>query len=133
MIKETGKYELVTCCQSSVENGCLEVILNKQEVNYLGTKKKRTMVIPELMPDEVLIYLEYDRCDVILINPFVIHCSSPNRSDRCRWSLDLRYQTTGQNTERTVHPDFVVRSRVAPDRLVIEPTKNVQHNKSIGN
>ena len=91
------------------------------------------MVIPELMPDEVPIYLEYDRCDVILINPFVIHRSSPNESDRCRWSLDLRYQTTGQNTGRPVHPDFVVRSRVAPDRLVIEPTKNVQHNKSIGN
>ena len=73
MIKETGKYELVTCCQSSVENGCLEVIPNKQEVNYLGTKKRRTMVIPELMPDEVPIYLEYDRCDVILINPFIRH------------------------------------------------------------
>ena len=50
----------------------------------------------------------------------MIHRSSPNQSDRCRWSLDLRYQTTGHHTGRTAHPDFVVRSRVDPDSVLTD-------------
>jgi ectoine hydroxylase-related dioxygenase (phytanoyl-CoA dioxygenase family) len=125
MMKEAENTNLVTCwiplSQSSVENGCLEVIPNKQDVSYLRHQKEGgTMVVPELMPDEVPIYLECDRGDVILIDPFVIHRSSPNQSDRCRWSLDLRYQTTGHHTGRTAHPDFVVRSRVDPDSVLTD-------------
>ena len=48
------------------------------------------------------------------------HRSEPNTSDRCRWSLDLRYQTTGQHTGRTAHPDFIVRSRENPETVLSE-------------
>jgi len=47
---------------------------------------------------------------VIFMNKYTPHRSTPNNSDKCRWSLDLRYQTTGHHTGRTAHPDFVVRS-----------------------
>jgi phytanoyl-CoA hydroxylase len=51
---------------------------------------------------------------------FTPHRSLPNSSDKCRWSLDLRYQPTGQHTGRTGHPDFVVRSRANPDSVLRE-------------
>jgi len=44
----------------------------------------------------------------------------PNRSDHCRWSLDLRYQTTGHHTGRAAHPDFVVRSSSNPATVMAD-------------
>ena len=42
------------------------------------------------------------------------HRSSGNNTDTVRWSLDLRYQVTGQHTGRPFHPEFVVRSKAEP-------------------
>ena len=58
--------------------------------------------------------LECKRGDVVLMSRFTPHRSTPNYSDQCRWSLDLRYQTTGEHTGRTGHPDFIARSRRDP-------------------
>ena len=52
--------------------------------------------------------------DVVLLNKFTPHRSVPNVSDKCRWSLDLRYQTTGHHTGRTTYPAFIVRSPSNP-------------------
>ena len=53
---------------------------------------------------------------VVLLHPMVPHASRPNASpDRCRWSFDLRYNRTGQPTGRAHFPDFVARSRRAPE------------------
>ena len=49
------------------------------------------------------------------------HGSLPNRSDRIRWSLDLRYNPTGQHTGRPVFPGFVARSRRNPDSELDDP------------
>ncbi|MDE0015023.1 MAG: hypothetical protein OXU51_02465, partial [Candidatus Poribacteria bacterium] len=57
-----------------------------------------TMIKPELMPDVEPLMLECYRGDLILLSRFTPHRSEPNTSDRCRWSLDLRYQTTGHHT-----------------------------------
>jgi phytanoyl-CoA hydroxylase len=51
---------------------------------------------------------------VVLMSRFTPHRSTPNFSDQCRWSLDLRYQPTGQHTGRTGHPDFIARSHRDP-------------------
>ena len=45
------------------------------------------------------------------------HRSTPNYSDHVRWSVDLRFQPTGQPTGRPFHPDFVVRSRQHPETV----------------
>ena len=62
------------------------------------------------MPDVEPVELPCSKGDIIFMNKFTPHRSTPNQSNRCRWSLDLRYQTTGHHTGRTGHPDFVVRS-----------------------
>jgi len=56
------------------------------------------------------------RCVMRAGDALIIHChcphhSTPNRSDRCRWSLDLRYHVTGHNSGRPWQPEFIVRSR----------------------
>ena len=46
------------------------------------------------------------------------HRSTPNYTDGVRWSLDLRYQPTGQPTGRPFYPDFPVRSRREPKSVL---------------
>ena len=68
------------------------------------------MIVQELTPDVDPVFVECERGDVVFISRYTPHCSVPNQSERCRWSMDLRYQPTGEHTGRTAHPDFVVRS-----------------------
>ena len=51
----------------------------------------------------------------VLFHPMTPHASLPNISDGIRWSFDLRFNKTGQPTGRSHFPDFVARSRKAPD------------------
>ncbi len=51
------------------------------------------------------------RGTIVLLTRFTEHASLPNRSDRLRWSFDLRYQPTGQPTGRPAFPTFALRSR----------------------
>jgi phytanoyl-CoA hydroxylase len=69
-----------------------------------------TMIDPEALPDIAPVDLECERGDIVLMNRFTPHSSTPNRADYCRWSIDLRFQTTGHHTGRTAHPAFIVRS-----------------------
>ncbi len=124
MMPEAEGSNIVTCWlplgDSTVEMGCLEALPGiTEEIGYLRHQKEGgTMIIPELMPDVEPLMLECSLGDVILLSRFTPHRSMPNRSDRCRWSLDLRYQTTGQHTGRTAHPDFIVRSRKYPETVL---------------
>ena len=117
---------IVTCWlplgDSTVEMGCLQALPGITEAKgYLRHQKEGgTMIVPELMPDVEPMMLECYRGDVILLSRFTPHRSEPNTSDRCRWSLDLRYQTTGHHTGRTAHPDFIVRSRKHPETVVTD-------------
>lgn len=59
--------------------------------------------------------------DVLLIHRRTAHASLSNVSDEIRWSLDLRYNPTGQATGRSVHPEFVARSRKDPSSELRDP------------
>jgi hypothetical protein len=50
-----------------------------------------------------------------------MHSSLPNRSDRVRWSFDLRYNPIGQPTGRPAFPGFVARSRREPSSELRDP------------
>ncbi len=51
----------------------------------------------------------------VIFHPLTPHASLPNRSDRYRWSFDIRYNRTGQPTGRDHFPSFTARSRAHPE------------------
>lgn len=119
MMSEAEGSDVVTCwlplAEATVETGCMEVLPGLVETGYLRhLAAGGTTIAPEAMPQTAPISLECMRGDVVIMSRFTPHRSTPNYSDQCRWSLDLRYQPTGQPTGRTGHPDFVARSRRAP-------------------
>ena len=60
--------------------------------------------------------------DVLFLHRRTAHASLSNVSDEIRWSLDLRFNPTGQPTGRSMHPDFIARSRSAPQRELRDPS-----------
>lgn len=126
MMEEAEGSNIVTCWlplgDSTIEMGCLEALPGvTEDIGYLTHQKEGgTMIIPDLMPDSEPMMLECHLGDVILLSRFTPHRSQPNKSDRCRWSLDLRFQTTGHHTGRTAHPEFIVRSKKNPDTVLTD-------------
>ncbi|NKB65685.1 MAG: mitomycin antibiotic biosynthesis protein [Candidatus Latescibacteria bacterium] len=125
MMSEAEDSQVVTCWlplgDSTVEMGCLQALPGVVQKGYLRhLKEGGTTIRPELMPDIEPRMLECARGDLVFLSRFTPHRSEINDSERCRWSLDLRYQPTGQHTGRTGHPEFIVRSPSQPDRVMAD-------------
>ncbi len=119
MMAAAENSDIVTCwlplASATVESGCMEVLPKIVETGYLRHQAAGgTTIVPEEMPAAEPLPLECERGDVVLMSRFTPRRSTPNLSAQCRWSLDLRYQPTGQPTGRSGHPDFVARSRRNP-------------------
>jgi hypothetical protein len=115
MMPEAEGSDVITCWlplgDASADMGCMEVIPGLVDGGYLRhTKEGGTTIAPEVMPDREPRVMACRKGDLVLISRFTPHRSRPNVSQKCRWSLDLRYQPTGHHTGRTGHPDFIVRS-----------------------
>ena len=95
------------------EMGCMSVIPGvPKNYGYLKHQKEGgTTIWPELLPTEDPVVASCNKGDIVIMDKFTPHSSTPNRSNLCRWSLDLRYQPTGEHTGRTAHPEFIVRSK----------------------
>jgi len=102
------------------EMGCMSVIPGVgQKYGYLKHQKGGgTTIWPELLPKEKPIVASCNKGDIVLMDKLTPHCSTPNHSKKCRWSLDLRYQPTGEHTGRTAHPEFIVRSTSDPTNVM---------------
>lgn len=119
MMPEAEGSEVITCWlplgDATAEMGCMEVLPGLVGGGYLRHQAAGgTTIIPDLMPHVQPRTMACRKGDVVLMSRFTPHRSRPNLSDLCRWSIDLRYQPTGQHTGRTGHPDFAVRSAAAP-------------------
>ncbi|MEM7028431.1 MAG: phytanoyl-CoA dioxygenase family protein [Chloroflexota bacterium] len=119
MMAEAENSNILTCWlplgDATVDMGCMKALPGVIKTGYLEhVKEGGTTVNPNLMPDTEPVNLECYKGDLVLMSRFTPHHSTPNLSDKCRWSLDLRYQTTGHHTGRTAHPEFVVRSPSNP-------------------
>ncbi len=119
MMAEAEGSNIITCWlpigNATQEMGCMEVLPGLVETGYLEHQREGgTTIRPQLMPDIEPVVAACNKGDIVLMSCFTPHRSTPNYSDECRWSLDLRYQPTGQHTGRTGHPDFVVRSAADP-------------------
>lgn len=125
MMPEAEGSNVITCWlplgDATVEMGCMEVLPGVHKDGYLRHKKEGgTTIDPAQMPGVTPIALECRKGDIVFMSRFTPHRSTPNKSEHCRWSLDLRYQTTGHHTGRTAHPDFVVRSQQNPSTVMAD-------------
>ena len=103
-------------CDSTPDNGCLEVFgrVQEEQTVYWGPGFG---VADEHMDGRQAVALPVRKGGVILMHKLTPHRSGPNTTNGIRWSMDLRYQKTGTPTGRSFYPDFITRSRAAPESV----------------
>ncbi|HSJ28620.1 MAG TPA: phytanoyl-CoA dioxygenase family protein [Acidimicrobiia bacterium] len=103
--------------RASTRHGCLTVIpgSHRGDLYTHCPGSPAGLEIPEsVLGRDRAVPVPLDRGDVLLLHRRTAHASLSNTSDEIRWSLDLRFNPTGQPTGRSVHPGFVARSRSRP-------------------
>lgn len=104
--------------------GCMRLIpgFHRQgHVRHVSDPQYGTTIDPALVPADGHVVAACEPGEVVLMSQFTPHCSTPNRSDICRWSLDLRYQAVGTPSGRAGLPSFVLRSPANPVSEVHDP------------
>jgi hypothetical protein len=116
-LAEADASEIVTTWlplgDATEEMGCLQVLPGAHRLGHLThvvVPGYGTSVKPSAMPPITPRRLPVHAGDVVFMHRHTPHHSTPNRSQDCRWSLDLRFQRTGDHNGRPWQPDFVVRS-----------------------
>jgi ectoine hydroxylase-related dioxygenase (phytanoyl-CoA dioxygenase family) len=104
---------------ATVENGCLQVIPFEDEVDMLPHCPKRQTTIADGFIDPAkALPLPVPAGGALLLHPLIPHSSLDNTTDGIRWSFDLRYNRIGQPTGRDHFPEFVARSKAAPETVL---------------
>ena len=93
---------------STEENGCLQVMPKVHEERIVYWTYSRDL--PDIEP----VSLPMDKGDVLIMHKLTPHGSGPNTTNAVRWSMDLRYQKTGDPSPRPEWPSLVARSRRDP-------------------
>lgn len=109
---------------ATVENGCLCVVPHNHEVGLLQhcVSSEKGNYLPDRFFDvERAIPVPVRRGGALFLNRKTPHSSLSNNSDDVRWSMDLRYNPTGQPTGRPEFPGFVARSRSNPESELRDP------------
>lgn len=99
---------------ATVENGCLQVVPGKPQM-YPHCPQRQTAIAPGCLDEEAALPLPVRAGGAVLFHPLTPHASLDNSSTQFRWSFDIRFNVTGQPTGRAHFPEFVARSRSAPD------------------
>jgi len=115
----------VAVTDASEENGCLASIggshLEGAHRHVPGVIPREPTVPAKIINGRQGESLPVKRGGIILFHRNNIHCSRPNRSDRLRWSVDIRYHPIGQASGRPAFPGFVARSRANPESELHDP------------
>ncbi|MDJ0825682.1 MAG: phytanoyl-CoA dioxygenase family protein [Rhodobacter sp.] len=101
---------------ATVENGCLQVLPKRPDQAMLPhCPKTQTGIADGFVDEAAAVALPVKAGGAVLFHPLTPHASLVNRTDGFRWSFDLRYHVTGQNSGREHFPSFVARSRARPE------------------
>ena len=102
--------------------GCLHLVprshddgLNKHCPGATLTSPAGLHIPEHLFRIEDAVTVPMRRGSVLFMHRLTCHGSLPNKSDRVRWSLDLRYNPIGQRSGREAFPGFVARSKAHPE------------------
>ena len=68
----------------------------------------------ETLPVMEPVTLPMKEGDVLFVHKLAPHGSGPNTTDAVRWSMDLRYQKTGEPSPRPEWPSVIARSQRDP-------------------
>lgn len=123
---EADDSDILTCwiavTDATVENGCMEVMPGAWKGGYLEHQAEGgTTIKPHLRPEIPPRAVPVKKGGVIFMHRYTPHRSTPNFTrDQVRWSIDLRYQPTGQPTGRPFQPAFVARSRRDPSSVLTD-------------
>ena len=141
-------YFILTCwiplVDTTAENGCLRILPRAHRQGIVRHFRPEPMAYLVIRNKDLPrngregMVAEVKRGGVIFMTNLTPHCSTPNRSDGVRWSVDFRYQAADvpnnvdfwplenkddrlRNIEIACFPpeaDFVVRSPSRPERVV---------------
>lgn len=119
---EADHSDIITCwmplgVSATVENGCMEVLPGVFQRGHLTHQAGAggATIRPDLLPSDIAPRpVPVKKGGIVFMHRNTPHRSTPNFSSRVRWSLDLRYQPTGQPTGRPFHPEFIARSQTNP-------------------
>lgn len=101
---------------ATVENGCLQALpLERGQEMLPHCPKIQTAIADGFVDHERAVPLPVKAGGAVVFHPLTPHASLANRTQGFRWSFALRYNVTGQPTGRSHFPDFVARSRLAPE------------------
>lgn len=119
-LEEADQTDMITCwvavTDATVENGCLQVQpFNGPQDILPHCPKLQTAIADGFINEEGAVPLPVKAGGMVLFHPLVPHSSLVNRTSGIRWSFDLRFNKTGQPTGRAHFPDFIARSKSAPD------------------
>lgn len=109
--EDTDGTTILTCwrpiCGATVEMGCMELIPGVKGPEPLPHESSPygTSIFPESLPGKTPVPVPCEIGEVVIMNQYTPHRSTKNLSDRCRWSMDVRYQVKGAPTGRDWQPD----------------------------
>mmetsp|Transcript_24505 Transcript_24505/g.45832 ORF Transcript_24505/g.45832 Transcript_24505/m.45832 type:complete len:265 (-) Transcript_24505:259-1053(-) len=127
---DAERTEFVTCWiplhKIPLDNSPLLVVPRSHKcglVDHCVSKKTKEIHLPAVNLEDSkkrvsreAIALPMERGDVLFLHKHTMHASAPNKSDRMRFSVDLRYNVTGHPTGRGKFPGFVARSKIDSTR-----------------
>ena len=98
----------VPLVEATEANGCLQVQPGVHQRRMVYWSYGRDL------PQTERVSLPMKKGDVLLMHKLTPHGSGPNQTDAVRWSMDLRYQKTGEPSPRPEWPSLIARSRRDP-------------------
>ena len=98
--------------EATEEMGCMSLIPGVPAGTLLPhiSSDHGTAIHPDCMPSTTPVLAECQEGDVVLMNQWCPHHSTSNFSNKCRWSMDVRYHVTDSPSGRDWFPATAVRS-----------------------
>jgi hypothetical protein len=95
--------------------GCVEVMAGAHRLGCLRhlAGAYGTEIDPSVLPALPITPCVMQPGDVLFMHRGCPHRSGDNRTERCRWSLDLRYHRTGDDSGRPWQPKSIARTATA--------------------
>ena len=118
-LEEADQTQMVTVwlavTDATVENGCLQVHPKVPAQEMLPhCPKTQTSIADGFVDETCAVPLPVKAGGAVIFDPLTPHASLVNNTDGFRWSFDLRYHVTGQDSGRSHFPEFLARSRRNP-------------------